>query len=153
MIFVTVGSMAPFDELIMKVDKLAENRVISDVMVQIGNGSYIPKNTEWFRFKDNLKPFFQSAEFIITHNGAGTLFEILSVGKKAIAVSNPHTIQLQNLDIMIKLSKEGYILSSQDLDHLEESVSQIKNWTPKEYKEPPCRIHEEIAKYLLGPSK
>ena len=153
MIFVTVGSMAPFDELIMKVDKLAEDRVISDAVVQIGNGSYIPKNAEWFRFKDDLKPFYESAEFIITHNGAGTLFEILSVGRKAIAVSNPHTIQQQNLDIMIKLSEEGYILSCKDLDHLEESISQIKKWTPKEYKEQPCMIHEEIIRYLLCPSK
>lgn len=153
MIFVTVGSMAPFDELIMKVDKLAENRVISDVMVQLGNGSYIPKNTEWFRFKDDLKPFYRSAEFIITHNGAGTLFEILSIGRKAIAVSNPHTIQWENKDIMIKLSEKGYILSCQDPDHLEESISQVKNWTPKEYREQPCMIGEEIIRYLLGPSK
>jgi beta-1,4-N-acetylglucosaminyltransferase len=153
MIFVTVGSMAPFDELVMKIDKLAENKVLSDVVVQLGNGSYIPKNTEWFRFKNDLRPLYRSAEFIITHNGAGTLFEILSVGRKAIAVSNPHTIQWENMDIIKKLSEGGYILSCQDLDHLDESISQINNWNPKEYKEQSCMIAEEIIRYLLGPSK
>jgi len=151
MIFVTVGSVAPFDDLIREVDRLAEKGVVGDVVVQIANGTYVPKNAEWFRFKIDLTEFYRPAEFIITHSGAGTLFEILKMGKKAISVPNPKVVH--NPDIIMKLSKEGHILLCPELSQLEEKILQVRSWTPKEYKERPCTIHEEIVKYLLGPSK
>jgi len=151
MIFVTVGSVAPFDDLIREVDRLVEKGVIGDVVVQIGNGTYVPKNAEWFRFKKELTEFYRPAELVITHSGAGTLFEVLKEGKKAIAVPNPNAVH--NPDIIMKLSSEGYILLCPDPNQLEGKILQARGWTPKEYKEPPCTIHEEIARYLLGPSK
>jgi len=151
MIFVTVGSVAPFDDLIREVDRLVEKGVIGDVVAQIGNGTYTPKNAEWFRFKKELTEFYRPAELVITHSGAGTLFEALKEGKKAISVPNPNAVH--NPDIIMKFSDGGYILLCPDLNQLEERILQARSWTPKEYKEPPCRIHEEITNYLLGPSK
>jgi len=151
MIFVTVGSIVPFDDLIREVDGLAERGIMKDVVAQIGNGTYIPRNVEWFRFKKELTDYYRSSEVVITHGGAGTLFEVLKEGKKAIALPNPNVVH--NPDIVMKLSNEGYILLCPDLKQLEESILQARSWRPKEFKEPPCRIHEEIAKYLLGPSK
>jgi beta-1,4-N-acetylglucosaminyltransferase len=151
MIFVTVGSVAPFDDLIREVERLAEKGVLSDVVAQIGNGMYVPKNAEWFRFQKELTEFYRPAELVITHSGAGTLFEILRAGKKAIAVPNPNVVH--NPDIVMKLSNEGHILLCPDIGQLEEKILQARNWTPKEYREPPCRIHEEIAEFLLVPSK
>jgi beta-1,4-N-acetylglucosaminyltransferase len=151
MIFVTVGSVAPFDDLIKEVDRLTEKGVIGDVVAQIGNGTYIPKNAKWFRFKKELIDYYHPAELVITHSGAGTLFEVLKEGKKAIAVPNPNIVH--NPDIIMKLSNEGHILLCPNLNQLEERILQARSWIPKEYKEPPCRIHEIITEYLLGPSK
>ena len=50
MIFVTVGS-THFDPLIETIDNLILEKVISDnVICQIGNGKYEPRNCKFYRF-------------------------------------------------------------------------------------------------------
>lgn len=146
MIFVTVGSVAPFDELVMEVDRLVEEGLIEDVIAQIGNGRYIPKNLKWFRFKSSLLEYYRKADLIITHSGAGTIFEIVRLGKKAIALQNPNIVY--NPDILIKMSKERYILFCPSIKNLREFINKAKVWTPKKYEPPPCLIHKVIIKYL-----
>jgi len=149
LIFVTVGSSAPFDDLVMAVDRLAGRGTVADrVISQIGEGAYIPKNGEWFRFKDDLAECYRAADIVVTHTGAGTLFELVREGKKAIAVPNPHVVQ--NHDIADRLSRDGYILFCQDLDGLEARLAQIKSWEPRKYVEEACLIADTIASYLLN---
>jgi len=154
MIFVTVGSVAPFDALIEKVDELAGKGAITDVVCQIGDGSYVPKNAEWFRFEKGLGERYRRADLVISHNGAGTLFELLALGKKAIAVPNPGTVQVDNIDIVLKLSRDEHILHCVEVEDLEGCISKASGWEPAPYSEPKCEIPELIAKYLLrGPKK
>jgi beta-1,4-N-acetylglucosaminyltransferase len=141
-----VGSTAPFDELVSKVDLLAGRSFEGNFTAQIGNGEYIPKNAKWFRFKDSLAEDYLSADLIVTHTGAGTLFEIVRSGKKAIAVPNPNVIQ--NHDIADRLSRDGYLLFCPSLDMLEERIVQAKTWAPKKYVEEPCLIGEDIVSFL-----
>ncbi len=150
MIFVTVGSVAPFDALIEKVDELAGRGLMKDAVAQIGNGGYVPKNVEWFRFEKGLAERYRKADLIITHNGAGTLFELLALGKKAIAVPNPGTVQMDNIDIVEKLSRDGHILLCMDVKDLEGFVKKASSWEPVPYSEPECGIPKLIAEYLLG---
>jgi len=148
MIFVTVGSVAPFDRLIMKVDELAGAGAMRDVVAQIGNGGYLPKNARWFRFEPSLTEYYKAADLIITHNGAGTIFELLALGKKAIAIPNPDTIQMENIDIAKKLSMDGHIMLCMDVEELGKTVGLSASWLPKPYTEPPCRIPEIIGEFL-----
>jgi len=148
---VTVGSTAPFDELTEEADRLAGSGVLEGAVIQIGNGRYVPKNAEWFRFEGDLTARFREAEFIITHGGAGTLFEIVRMGKRAIVVPNPNAVN--NPDIVEKLSADGHVLLCPEVGQLEGVVGRVRGWVPKEYREPPCRIHEVIAEFLLGPSE
>ncbi|MCQ5377693.1 MAG: hypothetical protein NO516_06560 [Candidatus Methanomethylicia archaeon] len=153
MILVTVGSVAPFDELIKKVDLLAgahgEARIKEPIM-QIGNGKYIPKNGMWFRFEPDLSRYYRNAELIITHNGAGTLFEILPLGKKVIVVPNPNTVQLENIDIVIKLAKEGHIIPCLKVEDIESALKKAENWIPLKYEKPTCTMHKLISRHLLS---
>lgn len=155
MIFVTVGSVAPFDELIQELDGLAEidGGAVRGLVMQIGNGKYVPKNAKWFRFENDLSTWYSQADLIITHNGAGTLFEILPLRKKIIVVPNPNTIQLENLDIVIKLAKDGHILPCLKVENIGIAIKRAERWSPTPYKVPICRIHEIIKDYLLGSSK
>jgi beta-1,4-N-acetylglucosaminyltransferase len=153
MILITVGSVAPFDRLVMKADELAASGVISDVVAQIGNGAYVPKNARWFRFEHGLTKHFKEAELVITHNGAGTIFELLALGKKTIAVPNPDTIQMENIDIVKKLSGDGYIILCTDVQWLAEAVEEARSWKGRRYEEPPCRIPEMIEEFLSRPPK
>lgn len=49
MIFVTVGSMVPFDRLVMAMDSCASTNPSEEVFVQIGAGSCIPKSMRFAR--------------------------------------------------------------------------------------------------------
>ena len=118
-------------------------------IAQIGNGAYVPKKAQWFRFKDDLTGDYRSADLIVTHTGAGTLFEILRAGKKAIAVPNPDVVM--NHDIADRLSMDGYILYCPSLEELEGKIAQAKKWEPKTYVEEPCTIGDDIVNYLLSP--
>jgi len=147
-VFVTVGSVAPFDRLVMEADRLVGEGAFDGGIAQIGNGRYIPKNLKWFRFRKDLTEFYMQADLIITHGGAGTIFEILKTGKKAIAVPNPDAVH--NPDIVIKMSREGHILLCPDPSRLRDFVEMAKKWEPKKYIPPPCQIHSVIIKYLLN---
>jgi beta-1,4-N-acetylglucosaminyltransferase len=151
MILITVGSVAPFDSLVMKADELAEGGALADVVAQIGNGSYVPRNARWFRFEVALTEYFKEAELVITHNGAGTIFELLALGKKTIAVPNPDTIQMENIDIVKKLNKDGHIMLCMDVEELGEALERARSWVPVPYSEPPCRIPGMIEEFLSGP--
>lgn len=151
MIMITVGSVAPFDDLVRKADELAGRGSIGDVVAQIGNGSYVPKNARWFRFEHGLTSYFKEADLVVTHNGAGTIFELLALGKKVIAVPNPGTVQMENIDIVKKLSADRHIILCMSVEELGEAFAKAKSWVPEPYHEPPCRIPEMIEEFLSRP--
>lgn len=146
MIFVTVGSLA-FDELIKKIDELIEkNKIREKVLMQIGDGSYKPKNAEFYKYKPSLQDDYKNADLIITHSGASTLIETIKLGKKIICVPNKKAAK--NPDIVIKFSKENYILVCNDLNNIEEFLEKIKTFKPEKFKEIKCHIHERILEFL-----
>jgi UDP-N-acetylglucosamine transferase subunit ALG13 len=88
MIFVTVGSMR-FDALIQTVDELAgQGQIGTDVMAQIGNGSYVPRNIKYQRYFDDLQGEMAKYDLVICHGGIGTTFQLLRIGVPFVAVPN-----------------------------------------------------------------
>jgi beta-1,4-N-acetylglucosaminyltransferase len=84
-ILATVGS-THFDNLIKAVDSLAL-RISDNIVCQIGLGTYIPENCDYFRFDNNFEEKVKNSELVITHGGA-TVFQCISLKKKFIAISN-----------------------------------------------------------------
>ena len=58
-----------------------------EIVYQIGIGKYVPEGKH-FRLVPNIIEYFNRADLIITHGGAGTLLQCLDMGKKIIAVVN-----------------------------------------------------------------
>jgi UDP-N-acetylglucosamine transferase subunit ALG13 len=88
-IFVTVGTTMPFDELIAEVDRLAGLGFFNcEVVCQIGQTAYIPKWCEHFRYKEGLGDYFKKADFLIVHGGTGSIIDALMSGKPFLAVCN-----------------------------------------------------------------
>jgi UDP-N-acetylglucosamine transferase subunit ALG13 len=53
MIFMTIGTLHPFDRLVQMVDELAgEGKLPEPVVAQIGHGAYQPKNVESYDILD-----------------------------------------------------------------------------------------------------
>ena len=73
-VFVTVGN-GKFDTLVRMIDSLCKKKMILDhVVVQIGKGTYIPNYCDWFRFAPSLDSYYDEADIVVSHGGAGTVF-------------------------------------------------------------------------------
>lgn len=146
MIFVTVGS-TKFDLLIKKMDELIEEGSIEDeVIMQIGRGEYKPKKGDCFRFKPTLEKEYEGADIVICHEGAGTLLELVNLGKKTVCVPNPKTVN--NPDIMEKLAKEEHIIKCNGVEQIKKCIEKARKKKFKKYKKPECSIGKEIKRFL-----
>lgn len=85
MIFVTIGSMFPFDRLIQEMDAWAGARPAGDdteeILAQIGEGSYEPRHMTWVRRLDRSEytATVARARLIVAHAGVGS---VVSAGEK-----------------------------------------------------------------------
>ena len=146
MIFVTVGTTA-FDLLIKSVDEIS-NQIKEEIICQIADGKYIPKNCEHFRFKSSLEREFKNADLIICHGGAGTLFNLMALNKKVIAVPNLERKDKHQTDLIDALSEGNYIIACYELSNLKTKIMDSRNIILKVYENPECRIAEEIVKFI-----
>lgn len=144
MIFVTVGTER-FDELVKKMDEIALE-LTERVTIQIGKGRYEPKNCKYFRFTPNIDHYYEKADLIVTHGGAGTILELLGKNKKVIGISNPEKPGQHQEDILKALSQQNHLIWCRDLKRLKETVRKAKKIEIKKYRKPECKIAEIITK-------
>ena len=144
MILVTVGSSA-FDDLIRLVDEMEWDE---EVVVQIGQGGYVPRRHDYFTFKPSLEDDLRRARLVVTHSGAGTILESCHLAKKVIVIENPGTIRLP--EVAERLEKDGIVLRCRELSELPALVSRARHWQPAVYRSPPCAIAAEIRDFLEG---
>jgi len=131
MIFCTVGS-THFDALVRAVDRLVGNGIICDqVIAQTGSGTYRPKHLTCFRYTPNLSPYYTKADLIICHGGVGTVFELLRIGKRFIAVPNKTLQDNHQADLLRALAEQGWCIACENIESLEEALA----------KDPPLRLY------------
>ncbi|WP_010480024.1 PssE/Cps14G family polysaccharide biosynthesis glycosyltransferase [Thermococcus zilligii] len=124
MIFVTVGnSNLGFERLIKAMDNLAQ-ALPYPVVMQIGATNYVPKNVEWFRYcdHDTIIEHFKKSRVIVTHAGAGTIFDILLLGKKPVVIPRlskfKEHIDDHQVEITRALENQKLIIPVYDIHHL-----------------------------------
>lgn len=129
MIFVTVGThYIGFDRLIKKMDEIAPN-LNDEVIMQIGNTNYEPKNTEWFKFMeyDKILNFIKKADIIICHGGAGTLLDILDLNKFIIVIPRlkkyKEAYDDHELELAESLTKK--VIMVQNIENLEKTINNL----------------------------
>ena len=88
MIFVTVGSMFPFERMIRMMDNWASSRPEEDVLAQIGAGQYEPKHMQWKRIiaPDEYREVVKSCRLIVAHAGTGSVFTASEYHKPIVLV-------------------------------------------------------------------
>jgi UDP-N-acetylglucosamine transferase subunit ALG13 len=146
MIFVTIGS-TDFDPLIARMDELAPT-LGDQVVMQIGNGKYIPEHGQCFRFADSLDAYYDQADLIVAHGGLGTIIEALELRKALVCVVNPTTYDRHQEHLLEVFAGHNYLIWCKDMDQLEEAIRQARNGQFTRYESPPCRIPEAIERYL-----
>jgi beta-1,4-N-acetylglucosaminyltransferase len=118
-IFVSVGS-THFDELISIIDspefiKLATDLGYGKIVAQTGKyGRQIHNLTDAFQYArpDEMKSYFESADLVIGHGGAGTIMEALKLGKPLLVVVNDSLMQNHQTDLAQALSDRGFLVMS-----------------------------------------
>ena len=146
MIFAAVGT-THFDELVEAIDKVAP-KLNEEVVIQIGNYTYLPRNCKYFTFDDDLFKYYKKANIVIAHGGAGITFEVLNLGKKLISIENLHVLDGHQADLLGKLSQEGYLIWCKDLNKIENCIKEARKMKIKKYVRPECEIGRMIAEWL-----
>ena len=116
--------------------------------MQIGNGHYVPKNCEHFRFAPSLEPYYDSSTIVVSHGGLGIITEALEREKKLVGVENTTCHGVHQRDLLSTLAQEGYLIWCRDLNRLPEALERAKNCEFKKYVAPECRIHTVIDDFL-----
>lgn len=146
MIFISVGT-GKFDELIEAADKIAPS-LNEKIIAQIGEGSYKPKNIEYFRYKETLLPYDKKARLIITHGGAGRIYELLAMNKRIIGIANTNRTDDHQRDILKALSQQNFLIWCKNLNDLGGIIKNSGKFKLKKYKKPECSIAGKIRNYI-----
>jgi len=85
MIFVTIGTQAPFDRFIKIIDEVAP-QINEEIIAQVYKCGFTPKNimTVDFLAPDEFYNLFDKADLIISHAGMGTILSALQKHKPII---------------------------------------------------------------------
>lgn len=86
MIFVTVGSMLPFDRLIRFMDVWASQHRDEPVFAQIGDSAWIPEHMSWERLigPSEFRRRVEEASIVVSHAGMGSVITARDLGKSII---------------------------------------------------------------------
>lgn len=117
MIFVVVGTQEPFDRLIKWIDVWSAKTGYHDILAQIADSSYKPRNFDWFDFMpiNQFDEKFKEAHLIVSHAGMGTIISALQFNKPIIVMPrlakfkehrNDHQLATAN-----SFSQAGYVKS------------------------------------------
>lgn len=147
MIFITVGTTLHFDELIEAVDSLVGKGQISEsVVCQIGNGKYIPKNCEYFRFQKSIEEWIHQSSLVICHGGTGTVFPLITMGKAFVAVANSRGAHDHQSQFLSQLGKMGCLLWTRDIDKLHMLIQKASIFKPQPFH--PEHVADDLTDYL-----
>lgn len=160
-VFVTVGT-THFDELISATDTKEFAAAVCNagykrLIIQAGEGSYIPHrlfpsdsnscklrngiDVEWFSYAPSLDPYFSVSKLVITHAGAGSIFETLKRGIPVVTVPNATLMDNHQTELADRLAADN-VLAVATPETLVEIIESLDEKTLKPYH--PGRVDDMI---------
>ena len=154
MIYITLGTQgADFSRCLKMVEQLIEEENIQDeVIAQVGNTAYRPKNMKCFEYvtETDYQRYIAEADVIVTHAGSGALFSCIKKGKKAIAVARlakyGEMVNDHQTELVRKLTEGGYLLDG--TYDVRDAWRKVKDFTPRE-NDFTCGISARIEEVLI----
>lgn len=137
MILVLCGTQKQdFSRMIKEVEKLAGDY---EVIVQAGHSQYRSDQMKIFDFisQEKLEGLYQKAAYIITHAGAGSMFQAIKSAKKTIAFPRLQKygehVDDHQLQLAEKLHSMGYLLVFHDGNDMQHVFHQMHGFKPTPY--------------------
>lgn len=135
MIFVTIGTVFPFDRMIEAMDAFAAETG-TECIAQIGEGSYKPRHMTWHESLpgDAYKATVAEAEIIVSHAGMGSAITALQAATPIVMLprrfeTGEHTTDHQMATARWLAEKPG-IFVAWDESELAERIAEARAWTP-----------------------
>ena len=145
-IFLTVGTTS-FDSLIETVDCVEFLQLIwrcgcKNLVLQVGRGIYMPTflkehecakykmSFECFRFKPSLGAEMESADLVISHGGAGSILEAVTLKKLLIVVVNDTLQENHQVELADAMTSRNYCFQTLPvglMSIMREVVEKIEN--------------------------
>ena len=137
MILVLCGTQKQdFSRMITEVEKLAKNEKI---IVQAGHTVYQSTDIEIFDFisAEALKKLYDQADYIVTHGGAGSVFQAIKAGKRTLIFPRLQKygehVDDHQLQLASKLEKSGYLMVFHDGDQIVDIFAKLKTFKMRPY--------------------
>lgn len=94
-IFLTVGSMLPFDRLVLAMDDWARLNLSAEVFAQVGRGAAAPSHMKYVEMVDpaEYRKHFAWADVVVSHVGMGTVITAAELGKPLVLLARRPKLQ------------------------------------------------------------
>ena len=132
MILVLCGTQKQsFARMIREVEKLADDY---EIVVQAGHSQYSSDKMEIFDFisGEELKVLYEKADYIVTHGGAGSMFQAIQSQKKTIVFPRLQKygehVDDHQLQLAEKLKSLGYLLIFTDGDDIIDVFNKVRGF-------------------------
>jgi beta-1,4-N-acetylglucosaminyltransferase len=166
-VLITVGT-TEFDDLIKEIDNnfhvLEYLKLLGcqQLSLQFGRGAYEPSNIiaqcksldialNMFRFHPTLSDEMSGADLIISHCGAGSILEAVSLHKMLIVVVNPTLQGNHQEELSHAMSSKDYCISTipKELSKLLYDFVNNKTWNRISFPEPDYDIFPRLIDEVL----
>ena len=99
-VFVSVGSMMPFDRLVETMDQWASANPDVPVEIQIGRGKYEPRHASFVRMMPvgDYRDRVAEARLFVAHAGMGSIISAIEAGKPLLMLPRLHVKGEHNND-------------------------------------------------------
>ena len=164
-VFVTVGTTS-FDALVRALDdeKIIDALVrkgFTGLILQIGRGSYLPQNlrerngfsVRVFTYAPSIDPEIASAGLVISHAGAGSVFETLRSGTPLLVVVNEALMDNHQVELAEELAGRGclrWCVPGDLMEAIEGLASDGSGFKREPYVAGECRFREAMEELLFG---
>ncbi len=155
MIFLTVGTVLPFDRLVKAVDKaVADGLITAPVFAQIGNSNLKPDNMEYAKMlsKDDFNKNMAESEYLISHAGIGSMVTALEFGKRMLVMPRLKRLKEHVDDHQVfsaeKFEELGHVLVAYDQSELPAKLRDLESFVPKPRHVEPEAVIRKVADFL-----
>ena len=144
-----------FERLLRGVEQLIdEGRLPHTVFAQIGHSSYVPRNFSYERFLPHprLITVIEASDLVITHDGAGSMREALSLAKPTLVMprksAEGELLYRSDFELAQRLAALGWIQIVEDPRELPEVIAHLSSAMPSAKLEEGKDVREVVDEFL-----
>ena len=152
MIFVTVGTIMPFDRLIRGMDEAVGAGVITEpVFAQTGKTDFVPKHIEHSAFiqKSVFDEKVAQSRFIVGHAGIGTIIAAMENNKPSLVMPRMRCYHEHVNDHQVATARKfgdlGHVLVAYEVEELPQKLRELSSFVPTPRV---CQPHEVAGRII-----